>query len=167
MQPLRFEKGATRGEILARALAAERNAARFYAALARDVVNPIARKKLEFLASQEGDHARRLEELRSGLPAEERAGREDVSEFAAPLGHGASVAEVLAAALGAERAAVAFYGEASKAAVDDGEKMLYADLSRMEETHVRLVQTEIALLKRQFYWGSLEAPSWVEEEYWE
>ncbi len=136
-------------QVLAVAIASEIDAAGFYTKLQERVKNIILLEKLKFLAFEEEQHRRMLQELFeqrfAGMPLEV-PDESPLPKISASLRDDAPVVDLFRAALDAEERAGAFYDGSGKAAEDEGSRRLLAYLSRVERSHAAMIRSEIDLL---------------------
>lgn len=146
-----IDKDLTAWQILGVAIAAEVDAAAFYARLQERVKNVLLVQKLKFLALEEEHHRTVLEKLLAqrypGRPADAPA-----SSLMPPIGVSLpaepAVPALFEAALEAEKIAEAYYNEASGRLEDEAGRRLLAYLGRVERSHQAMLGAEIDLLRR-------------------
>lgn len=138
-------------QVLAVAIAAEIDAAAFYAGLQERVRNVVLLQKLKFLAFEEEKHRQILERLfRERFAGLDRSVPEGASapRLAARLAENPTVLELFRAALQAEIASGSFYDDAARAAEDEGARRILDYLARVERSHQSVILSEIDLLDR-------------------
>ncbi|HOW86989.1 MAG TPA: ferritin family protein [Candidatus Aminicenantes bacterium] len=137
-------------QILGVAVRSEIDAAAFYTRLLGRVRNLLLVQKLKFLALEEEHHRALLERLL----AERYRGRPvdaPESSLMPPIGASLpadpSVQALFEAALGAEKAAEAYYNEAAGRAEDEASRHILAYLGRVERSHQAMIGSELDLLR--------------------
>ncbi len=138
-------------EILAEAIRAEIEAAKFYSGLLLRVKNILLQQKLKFLALEEKKHRQLLERLyRDRFPEQELRipDRPARSRPALVLDEKSSIGELFAHALASEKFAEDFYRQARDNSSDEGSRKILAYLARVERSHYFLIKAEMDLLAR-------------------
>lgn len=138
-------------EVLAEAIRAEIEAARFYAGLLDRVKNILLQQKLKFLVLEEKKHRKILERLyRQRYPDRELQlpDRPARSRPALTLEEKSGVVDLFKMALAAEKFAETFYREARDRAGEEGSRKILDYLARVERSHYFLIKSEIDLLAR-------------------
>ncbi len=138
-------------EILGVAIKSEIAAANLYRHMGERVVNRDLRERLAFLVQEEEKHrraleeayARRFPEVELALPA-----RSLVPTVEAALEEETPVPELFQIAMEAERLSAEFYEELAGKAQEETSRTLLTYLSRMEQGHYNLLQTEYELIQR-------------------
>lgn len=138
-------------EVLAEAIAAEIESAKFYAGLLGRVKNILLQQKLKFLVLEEKKHRRLLERLYQQRFAGRKLkipGRPVRTRPALELDEKTSVLDLFKLALMAEKQAEEFYREARRAAREEASRKILTYLTRVERSHYFLIKSEIDLLAR-------------------
>lgn len=138
-------------EILSVGIRSEIDAVSFYTRLQDRVKNVILLEKLKFLALEEDHHRKILERLFGERFSDKSVGAPEAAlmpPIAASVGGQASVLDLFMAALKAEKAAEAFYEEASGFTEEEGSRKMLAYLSRVERSHQAMIRSELELLEK-------------------
>ena len=146
-----IDKTLTAWQIIDVAIRSEVDAASFYAGLQGRVKNILLGQKLKFLALEEKHHQTDLVQLLAqrypgkptDVPASSLMPPIGVSLPAAP-----TVPELFEAALGAEKAAEAFYNDAAARVEDEAGRRVLAYLGRVERSHQAMISSEIDLIRK-------------------
>jgi rubrerythrin len=147
-------------KILAVAVQRETDSQRLYTHIASQVINTAAKAKFEALAAEEANH----EKIVRGM-YEKRFGKLDLKPAPTDLPaisreKTESSKEVLEFAVEREKESQAFYkGLAEK--IDDREaRDLCGKMVEEERKHQQLLENELRVLTKEFYWYSIYAPPW-------
>lgn len=138
-------------EILGVAIKSEIEAANLYRYMATRVANRDLIERLHFLVQEEEKHRRILEEAYNRqFPEVELAlpSRSLVPTIEAALEEDTSVPELFRLAMEAERISADFYDELAGRVQEETSRSTLLYLSRMEEGHYNLLETEYELVQR-------------------
>ena len=159
-------------EVMQRAIEMEEDARAFYAEVAQEATNPLAKRTFEALAEWEVEHQTLLQsvydtaEATQSCPALGELSPEQVEMMAAAaeifnsaladlkgeLTDDPTLDEAYAAAMEKERQAIAFYRGRLEGTENENERELYGFLLDQERGHLNLLATTEEYLNETAYW---------------
>lgn len=141
----------------------------FYSTLAKHIVNPDARKKIEQLASDETNHERRLRKLyeqfvggvATDLPEKGLGIFKDA--FGEKPPNEADKFRLIKLAMEAELQSAKFYKAGEEKSSEPGLRAVFAELVAEEDGHYQLLAAERESLRGNVDWFSYDGSAMMEE----
>ncbi|HBZ00124.1 MAG TPA: hypothetical protein DEO84_02275 [candidate division Zixibacteria bacterium] len=157
-------------DILGVAVVTEIQGHRFYQNLSEKISNPVVKKRIEGLASDEARHQVMMEDLYRKIVGKEpqslpQKGVPDIIKAIASLrvNDRTQVLGVLEMAIEAETTSAKFYQRGASIATDNKIRLIFEELEREEDGHFNYLVSERAALSGDLYWFSISDSAMMEE----